>query len=162
MSTFSLLIAFDFPFFSKSYRLPFFALQNVLLPSLYSLNSHSSCTSAITASVTYLVSCISGASLLILYVVTRLLTDGYFQAHCQVVIEVSLPFALSMLFETLSVDLGCFPLNVQHLSAAVGLRLCFLSVYSQFTPDQYTLTCHHWYRALPSSSYKRALLKQLS
>lgn len=36
MSTFSLLIAFDFLFFSKSYRLPFFALQNVLLPSFYS------------------------------------------------------------------------------------------------------------------------------
>lgn len=77
----------------------------------------------ITASVSDLVSCISGAILLVLYVVTRFFTDGCFQAHRQVVFGVSLPFALSLKFETLSVDLGCFPLNVQYLSTAVGLRL---------------------------------------
>jgi len=105
--------------------------------------------SEITASASYLVSCISGARSLILYVVTRFFTDGCFQAHRQVVIGISLPFALSMKFETLSIDLGCFPLNVQYLSTAVGLRLLLFQVHSQFTPDRYTLTCPHWYRALP-------------
>lgn len=81
--------------------------------------------SEITASASYLVSCISGAKPLILYVVTRFLTDGCFQAHRQVVIGISLPFALSMKFETLSIDLGCFPLNAQYLSTAVGLRSLF-------------------------------------
>jgi hypothetical protein len=38
----------------------------------------------------------------------------------------------------------------------------FFQVNSQFTPDRYTLTCPHWYRALPSRHIKRALLKQLS
>ena len=79
--------------------------------------------SRITASASYLVSCISGANPLLLYVVTRFFTDGCFQAHRQVVFGISLPFALSMKFETLSIDLGCFPLNVQYLSTAVGLRL---------------------------------------
>lgn len=82
-------------------------------------------SNTITASASYLVSCISGAKPLILYVVTRFLTDGCFQAHRQVVIGISLPFALSMKFETLSIDLGCFPLNAQYLSTAVGLRSLF-------------------------------------
>jgi len=77
----------------------------------------------ITVSVSYLVSCIFGAQSLILYVVTRLLPDGCFQAHRQVVIGTPLPFALSMKFETLTLDLGCFPLNAQYLSTAVGLRI---------------------------------------
>lgn len=94
-----------------------FALQNVLLPF------HSISWLKITASASYLVSCISGANPLLLYVVTRFFTDGCFQAHRQVVLGSSLPFALSMKFETLSIDLGCFPLNVQYLSTAVGLRL---------------------------------------
>lgn len=116
----------------------------------------------ITASVSDLVSCISGASSLILYVVTRFFTDGCFQAHRQVVFGLSLPFALSLNLETLSVDLGCFPLNVQYLSTAVGLRSWLMQVYSQFTPDRYSLTCPHWYRALPPCIFERALLKQLS
>jgi len=136
--------------FSLLYR-TFYYLDGVrlLLPS-------------ITASASYLVSCIFGAKSLILYVVTRFWTDGCFQAHRQVVIGISLPFALSMKFEALSIDLGCFPLNVQYLSTAVGLRLLHTQVYSQFAPDRYTLTCPHWYRALPSCAYKRALLQQLS
>jgi len=131
-----------------------FTLQNVLLPFLISQE--------ITASVSFLVSCISGAKSLSLYVVTRFFTDGCFQAHRQVVFGLSLPFALRMNFETLSFDLGCFPLNVQYLSTAVGLRSWFPFVYSQFAPDRYSLTCPHWYRALPPMGFERALLKQLS
>jgi len=103
----------------------------------------------ITASASFLVSCISGARSLLLYVVTRFLTDGCFQAHRQVVLGISLPFALRRKLEALSIDLGCFPLNAQYLSTAVGLRLLFRQIHSQFTPDRYTLTCPHWYRALP-------------
>jgi hypothetical protein len=116
----------------------------------------------ITASVSSLVSCISGASSLILYVVTRFFTDGCFQAHRQVVLGISLPFALRMNFETLSIDLGCFPLNVQYLSTAVGLRSFFDQVYSQFTPNRYGLTRPHGYSALPPWPFERALLQQLS
>jgi len=103
-----------------------FALQNVLLPF------HSISWLKITASASYLVSCISGANPLLLYVVTRFFTDGCFQAHRQVVFGTSLPFALSMNLETLSIDLGCFPLNVQYLSTAVGLR-------SWFAPSLFTV-----------------------
>jgi hypothetical protein len=105
----------------------FFALQNVLLPFEADLTPFE-----LTASVSYLVSCISGANFLILYVVTRFFTDGCFQAHRQVVLGNSLPFALSMNLETLSIDLGCFPLNVQYLSTAVGLR-------SWFAPSLFTV-----------------------
>lgn len=113
-------------FFSKSYRLPSFS---------YTERSTTSTKISfwwITASVSYLVSCIFGAESLILYVVTRFLTDGCFQAHCQVVFGIPLPFALSMKFETLSINLGCFPLNAQYLSTAVGLRSSFLHAI-QFT-----------------------------
>jgi len=147
ISTFSLLIALSdspcgidlnslrlhFPLYRTFYYLSFFPFGFL----------------EITASVSDLVSCISGASPLVLYVVTRFFTDGCFQAHRQVVFGYSLPFALSLNFETLSFDLGCFPLNVQYLSTAVGLRLIFFQVYSQFAPNRYTLTCPHWYRALP-------------
>ena len=165
MSTFSLLIAlvsWISPFLtSKSYRLPFPRSTERSTTSLDSLFNFP--LLMITASASYLVSCISGAKPLILYVVTRFLTDGCFQAHRQVVIGISLPFALSMKFETLSIDLGCFPLNVQYLSTAVGLRSLFCRQFnSQFTPDRYTLTCPHWYRALPYCPPERALLKQLS
>jgi len=112
--------------YSKSYRLPFLAIQNVLLPP----SSFLSIFRWITASVSYLVSCIFGAESLILYVVTRFLTDGCFQAHCQVVFGIRLPFALSMKFETLSINLGCLPLNVQYLSTAVGLRSSFFQCNS--------------------------------
>jgi len=154
----SSLFAFAF-LTSKSYRLP---LPRYTERSTTSPRSFFRFFKIITASVSYLVSCISGAKPLILYVVTRFLTDGCFQAHRQVVIGISLPFALSMKFEALSIDLGCFPLNVQYLSTAVGLRFLFLQVYSQFAPDRYTLTCPHWYRALPYCLPERALLKQLS
>lgn len=111
----------------KSYRLPF-----TLYRTFYYLSSL--LWFEITASVSYLVSCISGAKLLILYVVTRFFTDGCFQAHRQVVLGTSLPFALSMKLETLSVDLGCFPLNVQYLSTAVGLRSWFArSLFTVYT-----------------------------
>lgn len=136
MSTFSLLIALAHV--SRPRNLTdflFLAIQNVLLPHLQRVSSFS----MITASVSYLVSCISGASVLGLYVVTRFLTDGCFQAHRQVVIGLSLPFALSMRFETLSIDLGCFPLNVQYLSTAVGLRSISLPTI-QFTV--YTWSVH--------------------
>lgn len=103
----------------------------------------------ITASVSYLVSCISGANPLVLYVVTRFFTGGYFQAYRQAVIGNSPPFALSMNLETLSFDLGCFPLNVQYLSTAVGLRIPSPQVYSQFAHGWYILTCPLEYRALP-------------
>jgi hypothetical protein len=121
----------------------FYTIQNVLLPSV------SISRNRITASAPFLVSCISGAISLILYVVTRFLTDGCFQAHRQVVLGKSLPFALRREFEALSIDLGCFPLNVQYLSTAVGLHFLSRQIHSQFTPDRYTLTCPHWYRALP-------------
>lgn len=110
---------------SKSYRLPFlrYAERSTTSSPLQSL--YETWAETITASASYLVSCICGAKPLILYVVTRFLTDGCFQAHRQVVLGISLPFALSMKFETLSIDLGCFPLNVQYLSTAVGLRSLF-------------------------------------
>jgi len=133
------------------------ALQKVLLPFGPPFGG-----SEITASVSYLVSCISGASSLILYVVTRFFTDGCFQAHRQVVLGISLPFALSMNLETLSVDLGCFPLNVQYLSTAVGLRSGLDQVYSQFRPNRYGLTRPHESSALPPWPCERALLQQLS
>jgi len=38
-----------------------------------------------------------------------------------------------MKFETLSVDLGCFPLNVQYLSTAVGLRPPTTSLFPVYT-----------------------------
>lgn len=120
ISTFSLLIAL-FRFLqtsSKSFRLPCFRFterSTTVGGFLFQL----------TASVSFLVSCISGAKILILYVVTRFFTDGCFQAHRQVVFGSSLPFALRTNFETLSVDLGCFPLNVQYLSTAVGLHSWF-------------------------------------
>jgi len=167
MSTFSLLIALSFPFLLFfllsvdlewiSFRLPF-----SLYRTFYYLSSFPFVPFEITASVSYLVSCISGASFLFLYVFTRFFTDGCFQAHRQVVLGNPLPFALSMHFETLSFDLGCFPLNVQYLSTAVGLRSFFLEVSSQFPPDRYTLTCPLWYRALLPSIFERALLQQLS
>lgn len=120
MSTFSLLIAGSFlevfllSLDLKSYRLHFRYTERSTTFQILRFE--------ITASVSYLVSCISGANSLLLYVVTRFFTDGCFQAHRQVVLGSSLPFALSMKFETLSIDLGCFPLNVQYLSTAVGLR----------------------------------------
>lgn len=162
ISTFSLLIAPPVSLFLesglKSFRLPF-----SLYRTFYYLKDSNFFSSLITASVSFLVSCISGAKSLILYVVTRFFTDGCFQAHRQVVLGISLPFALRMKFETLSIDLGCFPLNVQYLSTAVGLRSFFPFVYSQFAPAWYTLTCPHWYRALPPIGFlERALLKQLS
>jgi hypothetical protein len=147
ISTFSLLIALsDSPCGAdlKSYRLHFPLYRTFYYRPLPSFESQE-----LTASVSDLVSCISGASFLVLYVVTRFFTDGCFQAHRQVVIGHSLPFALSLKFETLSVDLGCFPLNVQYFSTAVGLRSICFQVYSQFAPNRYTLTCPHWYRALP-------------
>lgn len=150
MSTFSLLIAFLFP---KSYRLPFLAIQNVLLPPTSSL----SVSRRITASVSYLVSCIFGAESLILYVVTRFLTDGCFQAHCQVVFGTPLPFALSMKFETLSINLGCFPLNVQYLSTAVGLRS--LSVFSTFSTIQFTVYTGSVHFDMPSLVQSFTLLQ---
>jgi len=164
MSTFSLLIALA-PFFtaSKSYRLPFPRYTErsttILLSSFDSWE--------FTASVSDLVSCISGAILLVLYVVTRFFTDGCFQAHRQVVFGISLPFALSMKFETLSIDLGCFPLNVQYLSTAVGLRSISFSTI-QFTV--YTWSVHFDMPSLVQSFtslllrflFKRALLQQLS
>jgi len=121
MSTFSLLIALV-SLTSKSYRLPFLRSTERSTTSSFHFSQN---FQIITASASYLVSCISGAKPLILYVVTRFLTDGCFQAHRQVVLGISLPFALSMKLETLSIDLGCFPLNAQYLSTAVGLRSHF-------------------------------------
>jgi len=133
ISTFSLLIAFFqlFPTWNLRYRTFYY------LPF------------GIIASVSFLVSCIFGASFLIMYVVTRFFTDGCFQAHRHVVFGNSLPLALRTNFETLSIDLGCFPLNVQYFSTAVGLEEILFEVYSQFAPVRYTLTCPYRDRALP-------------
>jgi len=163
ISTFSLLIAWsDSPcgVDSNSHRVPFPLYRTFYYRSFH--ESFSLSCLELTASVSDLVSCISGASFLVLYVVTRFFTDGCFQAHRQVVFGHSLPFALSLKFETLSVDLGCFPLNVQYFSTAVGLRsILFPSLFAVCTKS-----VHFDMPSLVQSStplgFKRALLQQLS
>lgn len=163
MSTFSLLIAsswvFVLPSTSISYR-----HASLLYRTFYYLSvlPPFGGRSKITASVSFLVSCISGAGFLLLYVVTRFFTDGCFQAHRQVVIANPLPFALRMNFETLSFDLGCFPLNVQYLSTAVGLHRFFPSLF-----PVYTRSVHFDMPSLAQSFtplwlFRWALLQQLS
>jgi len=64
---------------------------------------------------------IFGAHRLLRYAVTRLFSDGCFQAHNPGIIDNALPFSLRLVFGTLYVCLGCFPLDSRHLSAAVEL-----------------------------------------
>jgi len=79
--------------------------------------------SSITASDTHLVSFIYDAKDSNEYVLTRLSSDGCFQAYCFVIFILSLPFSTSSVYESLSNDLGCFPLNTSYFAMTVDLSL---------------------------------------
>ena len=75
------------------------------------------------ASAYGLVLCIYDAVFLCWYVITRLLSNGYFQAYRPTVLGLPLPYATSPRYKTLSMSLGCFPLDDTHLAVYVCLTL---------------------------------------
>lgn len=64
---------------------------------------------------------IFGANILLWYAFTRSFFGGCFQAYKPAVNGCSQPLSLRLVLGTLYVCLGCFPLDIRHLSAAVGL-----------------------------------------
>jgi len=67
--------------------------------------------------------CIFGSRPLGSYVLTRLLSDGYFQAYRRVVVVRGRLCSLRTHLVTLPVGLGCFPLDRRSLATAVGLHV---------------------------------------
>lgn len=76
------------------------------------------------ASAYGLVLCIYDAVSLCWYVITRLLSNGYFHAYRPTVLGLPLPYTTSPTYKTLSTGLGCFPLDDTHLAVYVCLTQC--------------------------------------
>jgi len=131
ISAFSLLIAGSFWFWFLL-RLPFpfflpFPLSILTESSFRSTQRSTTYPSTFLllgtiASVILLASFIFDAIDLFQCVATRSLSGGCFQAYCLLVLDLSLSSSLRGSFETLSLRLGCFPLNSQYFSTAVGLH----------------------------------------
>lgn len=108
-----------------------------------------------------LATCIFGSLSLGWYVLTRLLSDGYFQAYRPVVIARPRLCSLRAHLVTLPVGLGCFPLDRRYLAIAVGLHVLCVPIRS-LSGRRYPLTSPSTNRALPDTALPWALLKQVS